>query len=169
MTNQQTNLANQAINLAGKKIGFIKGGWHADIIEQGLNSFLSSLEASGISKNNIEIIEVAGSLEIPLQAKKMAETGNYAIIACGGFIINGGIYHHEYVNHAVIDGMMRVMLDTGIPVLSMVLTPLNFHQSEQHHKFFFDHFTIKGKELAAACVKTLANMSVFEQKQAMAA
>jgi len=158
MTSNQTNQT----SLQGKRIAFIKGGWHADIIDQGLNSFVADLEAAGISKNNIDIIEVAGSLEIPLQAKKMAETGRYAIIACGGFIINGGIYHHEYVNHAVLDGMMRVMLDTGVPVLSMVLTPLNFHQSEQHHKFFFDHFTIKGKELAAACVKTLANMQKFE-------
>ena len=165
MTNNQTNLA----NLNGKKIGFIKAGWHADIIEQGLNSFVANLEKAGIAKNSIDIIEVAGSLEIPLQAKKMAETGNYAIIACGGFIINGGIYHHEYVNHAVIDGMMRVGLDTGVPILSMVLTPLNFHQTEQHHKFFFDHFVIKGKELAAACLKTLSNMQVFEQPQAKAA
>jgi len=163
-----SNQTNQT-NLGGKKIGFIKAGWHADIIDQGLNAFVADLEKAGISKNSIEVIEVAGSLEIPLQAKKMAETGNYAIIACGGFIINGGIYHHEYVNHAVIDGIVRAGLDTGVPVLSMVLTPLNFHQSEQHHKFFFDHFTIKGKELAAACVKTLANMQVFEQPKAKAA
>ncbi|HEY8964706.1 MAG TPA: 6,7-dimethyl-8-ribityllumazine synthase [Alphaproteobacteria bacterium] len=156
-------------NLNGKKIGFIKAGWHADIIEQGLNSFVADLEKAGIAKNSIEVIDVAGSLEIPLQAKKMAETGQYAIIACGGFIINGGIYHHEYVNHAVIDGMMRVGLDTGVPILSMVLTPLNFHQSEQHHKFFFDHFVIKGKELAAACLKTLENMQVFEQPTRKAA
>jgi len=165
MTSNKTNQT----SLNGKRIAFIKGGWHADIIDQGLNSFLASLETSGISKNNIDIIEVAGSLEIPLQAKKMAETGKYAIIACGGFIINGGIYHHEYVNHAVLDGMMRVMLDTGVPVLSMVLTPLNFHESEQHHKFFYEHFVIKGKELAAACIKTLNNMQVFEQPAKAAA
>ena len=77
-------------------------------------------------------------------------------------VINGGIYHHEYVNHAVLDGMMRVQLDTGVPVLSVVLTPLNFREGlEQHEKFFFDHFKVKGQEAAAACIKTLENMAQF--------
>jgi len=73
----------------------------------------------------------------------------------------GGIYHHEYVNHAVIDGMMRVQLDTNVPILSVVLTPHHFHGNDEHHKFFFDHFSKKGAEAAEACIKTLENMSRF--------
>ena len=144
-----------------QKIAFVQANWHADIVGEGRKSFVSEMEKAGVSSENIEIFDVPGSLEIPLQAKKLAETGDYAIIVCCGFIINGGIYHHEYVNHAVIDGMMRVQLDTGIPVLSVVLTPLQFHDKEEHQKFFFDHFTVKGKEAAEACAKTLENMSHF--------
>lgn len=144
-----------------QKIAFVQANWHADIVGEGRKSFIAEIEKAGVSSDNIEIFDVPGSLEIPLQAKKLAETGDYAIIVCCGFIINGGIYHHEYVNHAVIDGMMRVQLDTGIPVLSVVLTPLQFHDKEEHQKFFFDHFTVKGKEAADACVKTLENMSRF--------
>lgn len=155
---------NQPTNLylpSNQKIAFIQAGWHADIVGEGRKSFISNMEEAGISANNIEIFDVPGSLEIPLQAKKLAETGEYAIIVCCGFIINGGIYHHEYVNHAVIDGMMRVQLDTGVPVLSVVLTPHYFHENEEHHKFFFEHFTVKGKEAAQACLMTLKNMARF--------
>jgi 6,7-dimethyl-8-ribityllumazine synthase len=145
-----------------QKIAFIQAGWHADIVAQARKSFIAKMKEAGMNDNQIEIFDVPGSLEIPLQAKKLAETGEYAIIVCGGFIINGGIYHHEYVNHAVLDGMMRAQLDTGVPVLSVVLTPHNFHEgNEQHHKFFFDHFVIKGEEAAEACIKTLENMSRF--------
>ena len=144
-----------------QKIAFVQANWHADIVGEGRKSFIAEMKKAGVSSDKIEIFDVPGSLEIPLQAKKLAETGEYAIIVCCGFIINGGIYHHEYVNHAVIDGMMRVQLDTGIPVLSVVLTPLHFHDKEEHQKFFFDHFTVKGKEAAEACVKTLENMSRF--------
>lgn len=152
-----------------QKLAFIKANWHGEIVQQGLDTFLAGLEAHGINASQVDVYDVPGSLEIPLMAKKLAESGKYAGVACGGFIINGGIYHHEYVNHAVIDGVMRVMLDTGVPVWSMILTPLNFHQSEQHHEFFFNHFSIKGKELAEACVQTLANMQIFAQPQMAAA
>jgi 6,7-dimethyl-8-ribityllumazine synthase len=62
------------------------------------------------------------------------------------------------VTTAVIDGIMRVSLDTEIPVLSVILTPQNFHEHEEHSKFFFEHFKVKGREAAAACLATLENM-----------
>jgi 6,7-dimethyl-8-ribityllumazine synthase len=152
-----------------QKIAFIQANWHADIVGEGRKSFVAELEEKhGIYTDKIEIFDVPGSLEIPLMAQKLAQTGEYAVIVCCGFIINGGIYHHEYVNHAVLDGMMRVQLDTGVPVLSVVLTPHHFHEgSEEHQKFFFDHFTVKGKEAAEACVQTLENMTCFDSKQSM--
>lgn len=145
-----------------QKIAFIQANWHADIVGQARNSFTSKMEEAGVKADKIDVYDVPGSLEIPLQAKKLIETGEYAIVVCAGMIINGGIYHHEYVNHAVLDGMMRVQLDTGVPVLSVVLTPLNFREgNEAHEKFFFDHFKIKGEEAAHACVETLKNMAPF--------
>lgn len=145
-----------------ERVAFIQAGWHADIVAEGRKTFIEDMKAAGFPENNIDIYEVPGSLEIPLQAKLLAESGKYNAILCGGFIINGGIYHHEYVNHAVIDAIVQVGLETRVPVLSMVLTPLNFHQSEPHHAFFFDHFKLKGRELAAACLKTLENMRALK-------
>ncbi len=145
-----------------QKIAFIQANWHADIVGEARKSFTADLDKAGITSSQIDVYDVPGSLEIPLQAKKLIETGDYAIVVCAGMIINGGIYHHEYVNHAVLDGMMRVQLDTGVPVLSVVLTPLNFREgNEAHEKFFFDHFKIKGQEAAHACIETLKNMAKF--------
>ena len=64
-------------------------------------------------------------------------------------------YRHEFVAGAVIDGLMRVQLDTDVPVLSMVLTPQQFHEHDVHTRFFAEHLVTKGREAARACVATM--------------
>lgn len=59
---------------------------------------------------------------------------------------------------AVISGLMRVQLDTDVPVLSAVLTPKNFHEHNVHKAFFAEHFVVKGREAARACVETVASL-----------
>ncbi|NQZ13295.1 MAG: 6,7-dimethyl-8-ribityllumazine synthase [Alphaproteobacteria bacterium] len=159
-------IANQL--LGSQKIAFIQAAWHDDIVGQGRESFIAEMEKYGISSDRIEIFDVPGSLEIPLQSKWIAETGDYAIIVACGFVVNGGIYRHDFVASTVIDGMMRVQLDTNVPILSVVLTPHNFHEHEEHHQYFFEHFKKKGKEAANACVKTLENRAQFMQEKAAA-
>lgn len=143
-----------------ERVAFIQAGWHKDITDEGKKAFIADMNAAGFS--NIDVFEVPGSLEIPLQAQLLAKSGKYNAIVCTGLIVNGGIYRHEFVTTAVIDGIMRVSLDTEVPVLSVILTPQNFHEHEEHHKFFFNHFTVKGKEAAAACLKTLDNMRALK-------
>jgi 6,7-dimethyl-8-ribityllumazine synthase len=116
-----------------------------------------------MSADQIDFYEVPGSLEIPLQAQLLAQTGTYATIVAAGFVVNGGIYRHEFVAHTVIDALMRVQLDTAVPIISLVLTPQNFHAHEAHHKFFHEHFRVKGAEAAVACVQTLENLRKIRQ------
>ena len=106
----------------------------------------------------IDSFEVPGSLEIPLTAQWIAESGNYAVILAAGFVVNGGIYRHEFVAETVLRGMMDVQLKTGVPILSAVLTPHNYHEHEDHHAFFMEHMKTKGSELSNACRKTLDNV-----------
>jgi len=73
-------------------------------------------------------------------------------------VVDGGIYRHEFVAHAVIDGLMRAQMDTGMPVFSAVLTPHHFH-GEEHHAYFKEHFVKKGQEAAQACAQTLESLS----------
>jgi len=136
-----------------RRIGVIRARWHADIVDQCVQAFEAELAALGF---DVEVFDVPGAYEIPLHAKTLAETGRYAAILGTAFVVNGGIYRHDFVAGAVLDGMMNVQLATGVPVLSAVLTPHNYHDSAEHHRFFHEHFTVKGKEAAKACVDILA-------------
>jgi 6,7-dimethyl-8-ribityllumazine synthase len=144
------------------QIAFVQSSWHKDIVAQGRESFLESIEKLGgrvgLARNSVDVFTVPGAFESPLHAKLLAKSGRYAAIVGCGFVVNGGIYRHEFVAQAVIDGLMRVQLDTEVPVLSVVLTPHNFHEHETHQKFFFEHFVIKGAEAANACVQTLESL-----------
>src|SRR6267142_2044848 len=74
-------------------------------------------------------------------------------------VVDGGIYRHEFVAQTVLDALMRVQLETEVPIISLVLTPQNFHEHDDaHQKFFHEHFKVKGTEAATACVKTLENL-----------
>jgi 6,7-dimethyl-8-ribityllumazine synthase len=141
-----------------KRIAFVQACWHRDIVDQGRDAFLTEMKRHGVSADQIDLYEVPGSLEIPLQAKLLAKTGKYASIVAAGFVVNGGIYRHEFVAQTVLDALMRIQLDTDVPIISLVLTPQNFHEHDAHQAFFHEHFKIKGAEAAVACVKTLENV-----------
>jgi 6,7-dimethyl-8-ribityllumazine synthase len=159
--NPSSNSTISAVLSQGKKIAFIQAGWHRDIVEQSRLSFTEHLVQQGISDEQISVFDVPGSLEIPLQCKLLAKSGDYAMIIAAGFIIDGGIYRHDFVASTVLDAMMQVQLETEVPILSIVLTPHHFSENEAHHEFFFAHFKHKGEEAARACLQTLQNVSAL--------
>lgn len=142
-----------------QRIAFIKAGWHSEIVEQSEISFTKTLCENEIERSSIDIFEVPGSLEIPLQCKLLAQSGDYAVIVAAGLIVDGGIYRHDFVASSVLDAMMKVQLDTLVPILSLVLTPHYFSADDAHQSFFFDHFKHKGEEAGRACLMTLKNLS----------
>ena len=137
------------------KIAFVQACWHRDIVDQLKNSFQA--EFNTLSDKDIEFFEVPGAYEIPLHAKALADSGKYAAVVAAGLVVDGGIYRHEFVAQAVIDGLMRAQMDSGMPVFSAVLTPHNFH-GEEHQAYFKEHFVTKGKEAAQACAQTLNSL-----------
>lgn len=140
------------------RVAFIQACWHREIVDQARDAFIAEIADFGVPADRIDLFEVPGSYEIPLQAKLVAKTGRYGAIVAAGFVVNGGIYRHEFVAEAVIRGMMQVQLETEVPVLSVVLTPQHFHEHDDHRRFFFEHFRVKGAEAARACARTLENM-----------
>ena len=145
-----------AANTSKARIALISASWHADIVVRARDAFLAEATRLGQSAKTIDLFEVPGAFEIPLHAQMLALSGRYdAIVACA-LVVDGGIYRHEFVAHAVIDGLMRVQLDTGVPVISSVLTPKDFHEHGEHLKFFNEHFVKKGAEAARACLATIA-------------
>ena len=66
------------------------------------------------------------------------------------FVVDGGIYRHEFVASTVLEGLMRAQMDTNVPVLSVVLTPHSFQETPADVEFFRAHFVRKGQEAARA-------------------
>ena len=141
--------------ITAKRFAFIQANWHADIVHQARDGFLAQMQVLGITPEHIDVVDVPGAFEIPLLAKVMAQSGNYAAIVACALVIDGGIYRHDFVATAVVNALMAVQLETGVPVLSTVLTPHHFHGSDEHQKFFSDHFVLKGQEAARACAQTV--------------
>ena len=137
------------------KVAFVQSCWHRDIVDQLRDSFLTRF--SELSERKVDLFELPGALEIPLYAKHLIQTGEYAGIIAAGLVVDGGIYRHEFVETAVIDGMMQVQLESGTPSFSAVLTPHDF-LSDGQPEFFKQHFIEKGTEAANACAQTLDAM-----------
>ena len=138
-----------------RRIAFVHAQWHAPIVLQARDAFCAELQVLGAAADSIDVVEVPGAFEIPLMTKRLARSGRYdAIVGCA-FVVDGGIYRHEFVAESVVSALMAVQLDTDVPVLSVVLTPHHFHAGEEHQAFFAAHFLVKGAEAARACMQTV--------------
>ena len=144
--------------LRGQRIAFVHALWHCDIVHQARDAFLFEMRRLGVPINMIDVFDVPGAFEIPLYAQRLAALGSYAAIVGCALIVDGGIYRHDFVAGTVVNSLMRVQLETGVPVLSAVLTPHHFHEHAEHRKYFHRHFAVKGTEVAEACVKTIVDL-----------
>ena len=149
--------ANGAFRAA--RIAFVHALWHGEIVEQAHVGFLEEVASLGFPPETVERFETPGAFEIPLHAQTLARTGRYAAIVGAAFVVNGGIYRHEFVAETVVFALMQVQLATETPVFSVVLTPHHFHEHDVHQRFFHEHFRVKGQEAARACVGTLQSLA----------
>ena len=129
------------------KIAFIKARWHADIVDQALVGFNKRMEADGFACE-VVAYDVPGAFEAPLLAKRLAATHDAIVVAA--LVVDGGIYRHDFVAAAVVNGIMQAQLETDTPMFSVSLTPHHFHSHDEHHAYFREHFLKKGAEAADA-------------------
>lgn len=142
-----------------RRVAIISACWHEDIVERATSSIQSELDRLANGAIATAHFKVPGAFEIPLHAQRLARSGQFdAIIACG-LVVNGGVYRHEFVASAVIDGLMQVQLQHDVPVFSVVLTPRDFHEHEDHQRFYREHFVKKGQEAAQTCLATLQSLA----------
>ena len=141
------------------RIAFVHACWHRDIVVEAHTGFVEAMTAAGFPPEAIETYETPGAFEIPLHAQALARTGRYAAIVAAAFVVDGGIYRHEFVAETVVGALMQVQLATETPVFSVVLTPHHFHEHDVHRRFFHDHFRVKGAEAAKACTATLESLA----------
>lgn len=133
------------------RIAFIKASWHQQIVHNALVGFEQELNAQNV-KAQLKVFDVPGAFEMPLLAKRLAETGNYDAIIAAALVVDGGIYRHEFVAAAVVDGLMNVQLTTNVPIFSVSLTPHNFQPVVALENFYSEHFIKKGQEAARAAL-----------------
>lgn len=130
------------------RYAFIKAGWHADIVDQALEGFLQI-----VPKEEVEIFDVPGAFEMPLLARNLANSGRYDAVVAAAFVVDGGIYRHDFVAQAVVNGLMQAGLESGVPVLSVSLTPHQYQETEHHTAIYKQHFVVKGREAAEAALQ----------------
>lgn len=164
-TVQTTSHSPAASHGTRPRVAVICSAWHRDIVQRARESLVDELARNHLPPQQVDHYEVPGAFEIPLHAKKLARTGRYEAIVAIGFVVDGGIYRHEFVSSAVIDGLMRVQLDCEVPVFSAVLTPKEFHDHEEHRQFFAEHFVKKGIEAAQACLRAMASLQALPSAQ----
>ncbi|MEQ6249370.1 6,7-dimethyl-8-ribityllumazine synthase [Sulfitobacter sp. HNIBRBA3233] len=132
---------------APRRFAFVKAQWHADIVDRALDGFIETAPDA-----RTDVFDVPGAFELPLKAQQLARTGTYDAVICAAFVVDGGIYRHDFVASAVVDGLMRVGLDTGVPVLSVSLTPHHYQETDHHNAIYRAHFVEKGREAARAAL-----------------
>jgi len=136
------------------KIAFIKARWHSEIVDQALVGFEADMDSVDATVK-ITPFDVPGAFEMPLLAKKLGASGEFNAVVCAALVVDGGIYRHDFVAAAVLNGLMEAQMSTGVPTFSVSLTPHHFQPSAEHIGFYTDHFVKKGAEAAQAVRATL--------------
>jgi 6,7-dimethyl-8-ribityllumazine synthase len=113
----------------GLKFGLVVSRFNEFITKKLLEGAQDALLRHGVNQEDIEIAWVPGSFEIPLVAKKLAQTKRYDAVICLGVVVRGGTPHFEYIAAEVTKGIAKVSLDTGLPVIYGVITADTLEQA----------------------------------------
>lgn len=113
----------------GLRFGIIVSRFNDFITSRLLEGAIDALVRHGANKEDIEIVKVPGSFEIPLIAKKLAQSGKFNAIVCLGTLIRGATPHFDYIAAEVSKGIALVGLETGIPVSFGVITADSIEQA----------------------------------------
>ena len=113
----------------GIKIGIVASRFNEFIVSKLVGGAVDGLVRHDVKDEDITVAWVPGAFEIPLAAKKMAESGKYDAVICLGTVIRGETSHYDYVCAEVSKGIASVSLEAGIPVMFGILTTENIEQA----------------------------------------
>jgi 6,7-dimethyl-8-ribityllumazine synthase len=113
----------------GLKFGLVVSRFNDFITKKLVEGAEDALLRHGVNQEDIDVAWVPGSFEIPLVAKKLAQTKRYDSIICLGAVIRGGTPHFEYVAAEVTKGVAKVGLEAGLPVIYGVITADTLEQA----------------------------------------
>lgn len=113
----------------GKKFGVVISRFNELISKQLLSGAEDCLVRHECKQDDITVAWVPGSFEIPITAKKMAQSSNFDAVICLGAVIRGGTPHFDYISAEVSKGVAQVGLETGIPVIFGIITADTIEQA----------------------------------------
>jgi 6,7-dimethyl-8-ribityllumazine synthase len=149
------------LNASGKRFAVVVSRFNAFITERLLLSAVDGLVRSGTDKKDIELVRVPGAFEIPLAARKLAETGKYDAIICLGCLLRGDTAHYDVIVNEVTRGIGQSAQETGVPHAFGVLTCENLEQAIDRAGLKMGN---KGFEAALAAVE-MASLTAAVSRQ----
>jgi 6,7-dimethyl-8-ribityllumazine synthase len=120
--NLKSEMKQPELDASGLRFAIVVSRFNNFITERLLSGSMDSLEKSGATKADIEIVEVPGAFELPLAAKKLAAKGEYDALIAIGCVIRGETSHYDYVCSETARGLQLAQMDTGVPIIFCVLT-----------------------------------------------
>lgn len=111
------------------RVGIVAARFNEFIVNKLVGGAMDALLRHDVREENIDLAWVPGAFEIPLIAKKMAESGKYDAVICLGAVIRGATSHYDLVCNEAAKGIAHVSLDSGVPVLFGVATTENIEQA----------------------------------------
>ncbi|SEK46551.1 6,7-dimethyl-8-ribityllumazine synthase [Pseudoxanthomonas sp. GM95] len=134
----------------GARFAIIASRWNARIVDALVAGARKELAGNGIAESQVDVIRVPGAWEIPLVAARIAKAGHHAAVLALGCVIRGDTRHYEHVADGCSEGLMRVQLDSRIPVLNGVLAVEVAEDAEARAGGSHGN---KGEEVALAAVE----------------
>ena len=117
------------LNAEGKKFGIVVSRFNEMISKSLLSGAFDCLARHGANEDEITVAFVPGAFEIPMTAKKMAESKKYDAVICLGAVIRGATPHFDYVAAEVSKGIASVSMDSGVPVIFGIITSDSIEQA----------------------------------------
>ncbi|WP_330994028.1 6,7-dimethyl-8-ribityllumazine synthase [Staphylococcus pseudintermedius] len=142
------------LNGKGLKIGVVVGRFNDLITGRLLDGAQDALRRHQVAEDSIDVAYVPGAFELPIVAKKMAQTGKYDAVVTLGCVIRGATSHYDYVCNEAAKGIAKASDDTGVPVIFGVLTTENIEQAIERAGTKAGN---KGAESAVAAIE-MANL-----------
>jgi 6,7-dimethyl-8-ribityllumazine synthase len=121
MSNQRANLVTDLRSPPGARYAVIASRWNSEIVDALVEGARRAFAQCGVAESQIEFLRVPGAWELPVLAARAARAQEYSAIVALGCVVRGETRHYEHVADECARGLMRVALDTGVPVLNGVL------------------------------------------------
>jgi 6,7-dimethyl-8-ribityllumazine synthase len=140
--------------------------YHEDVTSGMLASALETLADGGVARDSVLIVAAPGAFEIPVVAQRLCAREDVAAVLCFGLVLKGETEHDRYISDACAQGLMRVALESGTPVLFGVLTCATLEQATRRARPEREGGLDKGREVALAALEVLSALEAARGERA---